>query len=261
MTLSEARAAGLARYQGSPCPRGHSGERYVSNYKCVICLRDKARVRYDPAKDAARHSKKYYENIEHSREISRERVKRNYAKRADVMRERNRAKYAANPDYYREKSKAYRRRNPGKAYEVIKRQRAADPEPHRIAERERKRKNPERFRAEVREWQKSNPDKCRAQIEKRRARKAGAGGVFTAADIAAMFVEQNSICAGCGCEIHAKAYTVDHKTPLCRGGSNDPSNLQLLCRRCNSSKGAKTMEEWREMLSLSGGGTGRLLWR
>lgn len=38
--------------------------------------------------------------------------------------------------------------------------------------------------------------------------------------------------------------TVDHIMPSSRGGSDDPANLQTLCRRCNSSKGARTMDEW-----------------
>lgn len=33
--------------------------------------------------------------------------------------------------------------------------------------------------------------------------------------------------------------TIDHIVPRRRGGTNDESNLQTLCRRCNSSKGAK----------------------
>ena len=30
--------------------------------------------------------------------------------------------------------------------------------------------------------------------------------------------------------------TLDHIIPLARGGTNDPGNAQVLCRRCNSSK-------------------------
>lgn len=36
---------------------------------------------------------------------------------------------------------------------------------------------------------------------------------------------------------------IDHIYPLAKGGSNDYSNLQTLCRRCNSAKGAKLFDE------------------
>jgi len=42
-------------------------------------------------------------------------------------------------------------------------------------------------------------------------------------------------CRLCGSE---RDITIDHIIARSRGGSNDESNLQTLCRRCNSSKGA-----------------------
>ena len=49
------------------------------------------------------------------------------------------------------------------------------------------------------------------------------------------------LCRYCG----GPANTVDHVVPVERGGSHDPLNLVAACSRCNESKGAKTLDEWR----------------
>lgn len=54
-------------------------------------------------------------------------------------------------------------------------------------------------------------------------------------------------CVYCGSE---KNLTLDHKIPQSRGGSHDPENLATCCSTCNSSKGAKTPQEWMEAVSL-----------
>jgi hypothetical protein len=43
-------------------------------------------------------------------------------------------------------------------------------------------------------------------------------------------------CKVCGC---TRDLTVDHIVPLSRGGENSLENMQILCRKHNSSKGAK----------------------
>lgn len=45
------------------------------------------------------------------------------------------------------------------------------------------------------------------------------------------------------CDDH-KDLCVDHITAESKGGDNSMSNLQTLCRSCNSSKGTKSMSEW-----------------
>ena len=37
--------------------------------------------------------------------------------------------------------------------------------------------------------------------------------------------------------------TIDHIHPVSRGGTNDPNNLQTMCRLCNSAKGARVGDE------------------
>ena len=43
-------------------------------------------------------------------------------------------------------------------------------------------------------------------------------------------------CAHCDEELHGQAFEIDHKQPLCDGGSNDIANLQPLCLPCHASK-------------------------
>lgn len=50
-------------------------------------------------------------------------------------------------------------------------------------------------------------------------------------------------CWYCGCD--GVDLTLDHVMPRSRGGADDPENLVPACRPCNSSKGARTPEEWR----------------
>jgi 5-methylcytosine-specific restriction endonuclease McrA len=36
-------------------------------------------------------------------------------------------------------------------------------------------------------------------------------------------------------------FEIDHKVPICKGGTDHIGNLQLLCRRCNRKKGKKEL--------------------
>lgn len=87
-------------------------------------------------------------------------------------------------------------------------------------------------------WRKANPDKTAISGRARRARKLSAGGTHTAEDICAIMSYQQDKCACCAASIE-NGHHVDHIEPLSKGGSNDRSNLQLLCKPCNGKKYAK----------------------
>jgi hypothetical protein len=56
-------------------------------------------------------------------------------------------------------------------------------------------------------------------------------------------------CYYCGTEIPPFSHwEPDHMLPKSQGGSDDLSNLALACRRCNRSKGKRTVEEFRSAL-------------
>lgn len=48
----------------------------------------------------------------------------------------------------------------------------------------------------------------------------------------------NFTCSACRCT-DVKKLTIDHIRPVSKGGRDDIDNLQILCRSCNSKKGAK----------------------
>lgn len=56
---------------------------------------------------------------------------------------------------------------------------------------------------------------------------------------------QNSTCVYCAYRRRALSMDIDHIIPVVRGGSNDESNLQVICRPCNQRKGLQTDREFR----------------
>lgn len=62
---------------------------------------------------------------------------------------------------------------------------------------------------------------------------------------------QVAYCFLCGKPIYKiKDYNIEHAHPVSRGGRNDASNWRMAHKRCNSEKGALTMEEYKTWLEL-----------
>lgn len=60
---------------------------------------------------------------------------------------------------------------------------------------------------------------------------------------------QKNTCVYCGNRRTARTLDIDHIVPVVRGGSNDKSNLQVICSPCNQRKGLQTDEEFRARYS------------
>jgi 5-methylcytosine-specific restriction endonuclease McrA len=215
MTRDEALAAGLNRFfTGVPCRNGHVCERIASTNKCVECHKANKR-RYDTA------------HPDRKRQRSRNWQSRNREK----VRETNRLWAAANPDKVRERT--------ARGYAECAKNQIKVSERAKQAKRWRQ-ANPDKRSAQSSRWQAANPDKVAATQHAIRARKRGAKGKFTKADIDRLFALQGGKCASAWCKksIEAKR-EIDHVIPLALGGCNDVSNLQLLCPTCNRRKWAK----------------------
>ena len=61
--------------------------------------------------------------------------------------------------------------------------------------------------------------------------------------------QQRNRCVYCGRHYSSHYLDIDHMDPVAYGGSNDPSNLQVLCGPCNRRKGDQTDREFRRRYS------------
>lgn len=79
---------------------------------------------------------------------------------------------------------------------------------------------------------------------RRHAKRRGATiRTFTLVEWNAKLEFYNHRCAYCGTE--SDELTIDHKTPLSRGGQHRDRNIAPSCLTCNRKKGNRTMKEFR----------------
>lgn len=101
---------------------------------------------------------------------------------------------------------------------------------------ESRKRHPETNRKRVAKWQKDNPDKRHEHRMLRIQREANAGGSHTHDEWIFLLGQFDYACANCGSK---EDVCRDHIIPVAHGGTSDISNIQPLCRACNSHKGLK----------------------
>lgn len=148
-----------------------------------------------------------------------------------------------NPDKVKNSNAIYRQKHPGKDTARMAEWRRNNPEKDKEKRRAWQKANPDKMKQATLNWQKKHPESLKANNSKRRARKVGNGGCHTGEQIKQMFFHQKGRCFTCGDKIDKK-YHIDHITPICKGGTDDISNIQLLCPFCNMSKNKKTHHEF-----------------
>ena len=150
-------------------------------------------------------SRAYYENPEKNKEYAKQWVAANKEKRKEISRN-------------------YARRNRDKQKEYAAR-------------------NKEQVASTKRRWKLKNKEATSAHTRNRRAKIRGAEGRHTKSDVDVLYAAQSGMCVVCHASLR-DGYHVDHIVAISRGGSNWPSNLQLLCAPCNVSKSDKDFLEW-----------------
>lgn len=78
-----------------------------------------------------------------------------------------------------------------------------------------------------------NPDTVVVNTQKRRARLMNASGNFTKQEWKELCDQYGNKCLACG---QQAKLSPDHVIPISKGGTNDISNIQPLCLKCNLSK-------------------------
>lgn len=164
-----------------------------------------------------------------NREALRQKYREYYAKNIEVRRQKS-----------RENSKRWRDNNIELAREQQRQWRINNIDIAR-----------ERTRKSVMKWRANNQDKAGA-YNARRAQ-AELEGNATPQLIEAKWEASDKTCILCGDPIdpnlplrHRLARTIEHLTPLIRGGRHDLDNINFAHRACNTRKRDKTLEEYRE---------------
>lgn len=162
-------------------------------------------------------------------ECGRARQRKYRRDNVELLRQRKAREYRANRNRYR---RAHRR------------WRAENPERDRALSKQWRERNRERYNASNRARKRRNPDEGVRDSHRRRARLAQAVGEYTVEQWKAICEFYDHTCLCCGWR---GKMTVDHVQPISKGGKNDPTNLQPLCKSCNSRKHA-TFKDYRPLV-------------
>lgn len=142
----------------------------------------------------------------------------------------------------REAQKRYRLKHPEKRRETKERWRKANMDKYREYTARWTDNNPEKAKELHKKYADNNPEKIAAKRRRRRALLANTDSEFYTMD--EIFKRDNGICHLCN-NIVDKAYpprhkmsaSIDHVTPISRGGTDTKDNIKLAHYGCNSRKG------------------------
>lgn len=163
-----------------------------------------------------------------------------YNDKKKAARERNPEPYKAIKQRYRmnhpDADKVYQQNNREKSAKRQAAYRKRHPERVRTQHKEYCRKYPDKIRKIDRDWYNNNRDRAIQYVKNKYARRKGASGTHTVAEIRELLEWQDYKCFYCGADLH-NGHSEDHYIPLSSEiKDNSVHNIYLACKSCNSSK-------------------------
>lgn len=121
---------------------------------------------------------------------------------------------------------------------------AKNPEPFKVAARVYYQNNKDACKERMKLYTSKNRGRVNAIIQNYYARKREAGGELSSDIRETLWKVQRGLCNMCGTDLSTVVVHIDHIMPVSRGGTNVDSNVQLLCKSCNSRKGNRLPGEF-----------------
>lgn len=183
---------------------------------CAICKVEKPIEDFSPSKAGKPHSycKPCYKIWAHQ----------NYLENKDKRLARKKKWRLDNPELVKAIEKKSRQKHAAKKNKYVN---------------EWAKRNPEKVAQYAKNWKKKNREAIVGISHRRRAKiRCATIGKVTKRDIQALLRRP---CIYCG----NKSEQIDHVIPLARGGSHSIGNLAPACRRCNQTKKALLVIEWK----------------
>ena len=222
-----------------------AGNDFIAAKRCRTCGIEKPHADFFKAaccKDGLRGeckacvaAKQAVYNRKHSERISAKKKESYYAQGAEEIR---RAKSAAYYQANRDRLKQRARENHARSAALISARRKANRVKLNAQAAVWRAANRDHMRAVSRAWYSANKERLRPYKKAAKAMRRSAGNIDPAV-ISFLMRAQRGKCVVCKTAIAERPYHLDHIKPLARGGTNQKTNLQLLCPPCNLAKSAK----------------------
>lgn len=141
----------------------------------------------------------------------------------------------------KEKCRAFARKSAKKWYHLNKNK--INKEKRSAYQKEWYQKNKEKVKSYSYDWRLKNPEKNKKSRRISESKRRAVEGNFNKNQLDELFKKQKYKCFNCLKSVRKK-YHIDHIIPLYLGGTNWIENIQILCPKCNLSKGKDHPIDW-----------------